>query len=655
MKHTLIAAIILLGLPHSMAFARGVSPYLPIGINPEMERKIERVLLLADKPLLTRPIAAATVLDALPAACAKDPQTCRDVRRYLDRFMGKLGITDASVEIAASSGAEHTIPNRYGLTTESSWEVAARGYYQPFDHALLSLGAVAYEDEVIPEGSMVSLGFDRAQLDLGYRAHWLSPFSDSSMLIGTEAATMPSITLSNYVPLTRWGIQYEAFVASMSESKLISFQGDRNTGRPRLAGIHLSTEPASGWALGVNRLLQYGGAGRPGSFSDLLHAFFDPSGYDNTDATLTSDEQFGNQLASITSTMIFPGRVPFSVYFEYAGEDTSAGKNYLLGNSALSAGIHFPQLWRQFDLTVELSEWQNGWYVNDVYGDGLTNKGHVIGHWGGDNRQFGNSVGARSAMVRLGWRPAFGGEFEARARTLSNEEYYNTTYQTAYDGTLSYSRPFGYVTVGAGVYGGRDVFGESFTRVAAFFRLNDLPGSASRDSLDEEDGQASWPTDKSAEVFVEAGASQNHVRIDLDAIQPAVAESKLAPHVAIGVRRAVSDRSDLGARLEFDEVNNRNLVSVRAIDYRYRFDNPLALSVFIGASRYDLATPAYGLYYGLGVQWRNLFPTWDIGVDVRRANKVARDHLLNGDPSSAVRPDSFYDITGYSLVLTKRF
>jgi capsule assembly protein Wzi len=649
MKSALYAACGLLGLIAPLAVARGVSPYLPLNMDPSIERQIERVLILAEKPVLTRPIAAATVLDALPAACKKDAVLCHEVRRYLARYMRNWSMTEAEVEISASSGADKTVPNRYGLTTDSNWEALARGYWQPSDYALLSLGAVAYQGEVVPDGTMVSLGFDRAQLDIGYRAHWLSPFTDSAMLLSTQAATMPSVTLSNYAPLTRWGFHYEAFMAGMSNSDRIDFEGEPRSGRPRLAGLHLSMEPASGWSLGVNRELQYGGGGRPGSFNDLIRAFFSPSRYDNTNPNLSSDQQFGNQVASITSRFIFPGRVPFSVYFEYAGEDTSAGKNYLLGNSALSAGITFPRLWQRFDLTYEVSEWQNEWYVNGVYGDGLTNKGHVIGHWGGDERVFGDGVGARTQMLRVGWDATFGGLLEARVRTIENESYGIGDYKRGYDATLSYSRPFGHFDIGAEAYAGRNVFGENFSRVGAFFRYNE-PGPAFDSGVDYGDADA----DKSAELFVEAGAAMNRVRIDLDATSP-FTESSTGAHFALGARRAVSDRSDLGARLEIDDVNDHMLLSVRAIDYRYRFANPLALSVFVGASRYDLATPAYGLYFGAGLQWRDVAPGWDVGVDVRTAKKVARDHLLPDDPSSALRPDSFYTVTSTALVITKRF
>src|SRR6185295_9961192 len=105
----------------SVAVARGVSPYLPVNLDPEMERQIERVLILADKPILTRPIAAAAVLDALPDACSRDAVLCQEVRRYLARYMRNWGLTEASLEGAASNDSAETVPNSYGLTTESEW------------------------------------------------------------------------------------------------------------------------------------------------------------------------------------------------------------------------------------------------------------------------------------------------------------------------------------------------------------------------------------------------------------------------------------------------------------------------------------------------------------------------------------------------------
>jgi hypothetical protein len=632
-------------------FARGVSPYLPLRLDPTAERQIERLLILADKPVLTRPIAAATVLDALPIACQRDPVLCEEVRRYLARYMRNWGVTEARIEVATSSGADRTVPNAYGLTTSDEWTVSAQAFWQLSDYVLLGLGAVAYPGEVVPEGSLLSVGFDRAQLDIGYRAHWFSPLTDSSMLISTQAATMPSVTLSNYVPLTRFGFHYEAFVAAMSTSDKILFGGQPVSGRPRLGGVHVSMEPATGWALGANRLLQYGGGPRPGSFSDLIHAFFRPARYDNTNANLTNDQQFGNQLASVTSAFIFPGRIPFSVYVEHAGEDTSDLKSYLLGNAALSFGIHFPRLWQRFDLTYEVSEWQNAWYVNTVYGDGLTNKGHVIGHWGGDDRiSVNDAVGAQAHSLGIGWQPQFGGLVELRLSTLANERYSGVPYERAYDGMLRYSRPFGAFNVGAEVFAGHDVFGASFSRVGAFFQYaGDAAPLTSSFDADE-----TGAVDNSAAVFVDVGVGSNKTEAEPVA-NVFFTERNTAPHIGLGARRAVSDRSDLGVRLELDDVDGHALTSVRMIDYRYRFANPLAVGAFLGAARYDLATPAFGLYFGVGVQWRDVLPGWDIGLDAREAKKVARDHLLASDPQSPIRPDAFYTIKSFTLSVTRRF
>ena len=67
------------------AQAAGVSAYLPLNLEPEMERQIERVLILADEPILKRPFAVALVELALPAACKKDAALCAKVKKYLER------------------------------------------------------------------------------------------------------------------------------------------------------------------------------------------------------------------------------------------------------------------------------------------------------------------------------------------------------------------------------------------------------------------------------------------------------------------------------------------------------------------------------------------------------------------------------------------
>jgi hypothetical protein len=641
--------------------ARGVSPYLPLNLDPELEREVERVLILGDRPVMTRPIPAAAVLDALPKACTIDPVLCRRVRRALKPYMQNSALEFASLEASAVNGdSKLVIPNLHGQTEQSQWQVALAGFLQPSDYFLVNLGGVAYDGRQKPTGSFISMGFEGAQLDIGFRDHWWSPLTDSAMMISTEAPTMPSVTLSNYTPLTRLGWQYEMFLARMSHTDNIELtNGDLTAGNPKFFGARLGIEPAnSGWSLSGQRIMVYGGGAAGGqTFGELVKAFFNPS---QAQSSSSGKPVLGKQEASLTSRFIYPGRVPFSLYFEYAGNDTGGGNRFAFSRTDLSVGLQFPRL-GPFDLTWEVSEWQPTWYVHHHtavqygYGDGITNYLLSIGHWFGDQRRFGEPVGGQSNMLRIGFEPRFGGRFELTLRSLVNESYYNTVpvpYEHENMGTLMYSYPWKDCVVGSQVDYGRDVFGAHYTRIGAFLRYGDALHSGEGEL--EETGAAVRP--EGTEVHVDVGAVASKVTADITSDTPRVdSGTGFGPHLTVGARRAASEHQDVGAALEVDDVHGVSLLSARIIDYRYRFDNPLALNLFLGAARYAAATPAYGFYYGAGLQWRNVLPHWDVGIDFRYASKVNRIRSLPSDPQGGYRPDAFYDITLGTLYVSRKF
>ena len=636
------------------ARAGGVSAYLPLNLEPETERQIEPVLILADEPVLKRPFAVALVQLALPKACERDKALCIKVKKYLERYSRDYAVTHASATGSKSSGADVILPNQHGDTSHSDWEISAQGFVQPSDYFLASAGLIAYSGRTVPTGSLLSVGFSGAQLDIGYRDHWFSPATDSTFLIGTEAPTMPSVTLSNYEPLTRFGFQYELFLAQMSRTDRIAYQGQGtsalSSGNPKLFGAQFSIEPFSGWSFGVNRQLQYGGGGLPDTAHFLLSDFFNPAGKNQT---------LGKQQASYISRFIFPAKTPFAVYSQYAGQNTLDGGSYLLGEVGLTVGIDFPKLWHYFDLTFEASEWQNGWYANNgVFLDGMTQYRLATGQWDADQRVFNDRVGGRSEMLRIGWEPPFGGYLEERVRYLVNQIYGEYPYRHYVDATVRYSRPWNDLTVGGEVLAGRDVFGQSFERLSAFIRYGGERHTRDYDSSD--DDSAAGADDKAdgepaGELFVDAGASASKVRIDLEKGIPITTSNVMVePHVAVGARRAVNEKNDWGVRLELDEVNGHSLIGARAIDYRHRYGDTFALSMYAGVDRYNLATPAYSLYGGIGPQWRNILPKWDLGVDFRYAQNIARNHVLPTDVQG-VRPDSFYKIESVLAYLSRRF
>src|SRR5579862_1405219 len=89
------ALVCLLGVLTEPASAEGLSAYLPLNLEPEMERQIERVLILADEPILKRPIPVELVKTALPQACRIDKPLCDKVSRYLERYGRDYGLTHA--------------------------------------------------------------------------------------------------------------------------------------------------------------------------------------------------------------------------------------------------------------------------------------------------------------------------------------------------------------------------------------------------------------------------------------------------------------------------------------------------------------------------------------------------------------------------------
>ncbi|EKE77465.1 capsule assembly Wzi family protein [Gallaecimonas xiamenensis] len=451
--------------------AGGASPYLPLNQYPELEHQVERAMALAGRAPLRKPYSAAEVLDALPAICKVDEAICNQVKRFLKRYQQPLSLTQASLTLRAHTGEDSLEANQRGQGTDSTARVDLSGYWQFSDYGIVTLGGQVSEDDAQPVDAMLSLGFDWAQLDIGYRSHWYSPMHDSAMLLGTQAENLPGITLSNTRPISDFNLRYEFFLGELSYSDRIAYQGGYTAGKPKLAGFHLSMEPLEGWSLGFNRIMQFGGGARGGdSLSDMFKAFFDPTSNDNVGQGVDQDGEFGNQAASFTTQFHFDGDTPFNLYFEYAGEDTSKSENWRLGNVALSGGLHIPRLAQDWDLTYEFSEWQNAWYVHHIYQDGLTNEKVPLGHWASTQRRFNDGVGAQVHTLILGWTPSASDFWRFKYRTLQNQGYSSVEYSRYHQLTAAYSTVWRSYMVGMELTLQRDVFNEESAMLSGSLR-----------------------------------------------------------------------------------------------------------------------------------------------------------------------------------------
>ena len=198
--------------------------------------------------------------------------------------------------------------------------------------------------------------------------------------------------------------------------------------------------------------MQYGGGERdPTRSASLLKAFFNPSSYDRHDRRKpTAIRQPGRRARR--SRFMFQGSVPFAVYFEYAGEDTSTNSNFRLGNAALSAGPRFPsdraesraevRGQRMAERVVRARNLSGRFEERAITSSAI---GAGTGAWSA------TAVGARSWMVQVAWEPRFGGLIEATYRSLENQLYSNEPYVPGSDLNLRYSHQWRQFLAGAEV------------------------------------------------------------------------------------------------------------------------------------------------------------------------------------------------------------
>ncbi len=157
-----------------------------------------------------------------------------------------------------------------------------------------------------------------------------------------------------------------------------------------------------------------------------------------------------------------------------------------------------------------------------------------------------------------------------------------------------------------------------------------------------------------AEAFFDIGVGHSRIEARIANAGGPIDTTETGLHLGVGASRSVGERGELSVRLELDNLGSDLLLAVRALDYRHHLSARLAFNVFAGAARLDLATPAFGYYFGAGIQFKQLVSNWDLSIDLRLADEVARDNLLPSDPQGS-SPDNFYDILGISVYLSRRF
>lgn len=175
------------------------------------------------------------------------------------------------------------------------------------------------------EGSYFAGIFDNWIVGVDQLSQWWGPGNDSSLALSNNAVAFPAVRLTRHhnapidFPVLNWlgPVSFTTYFGMQEHSNELD--------NIRLWGARLNFRPVESLEIGLTRTAQWGGRGRPRSFSNFVDLMI---GRDNAgvDAEVTAEEEPGNQLGGIDfrySQMLFD--MPWGFYGEIIGEDESGG------------------------------------------------------------------------------------------------------------------------------------------------------------------------------------------------------------------------------------------------------------------------------------------------------------------------------------------
>jgi hypothetical protein len=463
----------------SMQAKAAPTAYLPLGADPRLERQVEKMLALTGSAPLTKPYRITQIASSTERIRVSHPLLYQAIRDGIRPYLSDAQLVRAGIGLAVDGDTSSTLANQRGLSSTEWAEFSVDGVWRP-SRTLLAQAGMSYRAEagtLVNYNTFVSAGFGRLQFDVGYKEHWWSPFDHSAMLISNHARPSPSVTVSFSEPLENyWDANFEIFYSKLdSVEQGIRWQGSFYDGRPNLVGTHFSVKPFQGLQLGFNRIMQLGGGPRDLSFGDFLKAFVDPVSADNL---AEPDREAGDQLASITGQLdMFLRGKPFELYFEHAGEDTVSNSNYKLGNQANSVGFFFPDLTQTLALRYEWNKWKTSWYLNGMYKYGNTNHGNVFGHFGGDQRVFGEGVPSQVHTMSLDYFGSRNDFWQLKLGVVDNDSNIDGrptafAYKTGYNVELFNSRNWRNYRLETQLTLGKSVFDQSYQHLSVSLFLH---------------------------------------------------------------------------------------------------------------------------------------------------------------------------------------
>lgn len=231
-------------------------------------------------------------------------------------------------------------------------------------------------------------------LAFGQIPQWWGPGYEGSLIRSDAARPMTGFLLQRAeqrAPETSWLSWIGPWQYQLSASQMNQYAAVPHT---KIFGGRLTFSPISSLELGASRVMQWGGEGRPSSFS----SFWD--GLTGNDNTGESADDPGNQLAGFDFKLKLAPTLgwPVSIYGQMIGEDEAG---YLPSAHLYLGGVEGHHQWNSNAVNWYLEAHDtrsnmgrtNYIYNHFIYKDGYYQQGYPLGDaMGGDGRLYAGKV-----------------------------------------------------------------------------------------------------------------------------------------------------------------------------------------------------------------------------------------------------------------------
>lgn len=322
-------------------------------------------------------------------------------QKVVDSVVHALAADNATAKLGLHAGTDlKTVPQAFGDSQKSQYQAAlefnAGG--ENWDAKIRVNGEkdplIDNGNDVNVEGSYIAGKLWNQWVIAGQIPTYWGPGHDGSLIRGDASRPVYGVTAQRAVQNafeTKWlswigPWQYQAFAGQLDDYEAVP--------DAKLIGLRVTAQPLPYLELGASRMLQWGGEGRPESFSSLWDAML---GTKDNGGTGKADPS--NQIAGFDFRLNLQPLLdtPVGVYGQYVGEDEAGGlpakKMYLAGTDFSSSYNNMPyQLYAEWADTRTNGSAKGISYSHHIYKDGYYQHGFPLGHaMGGDGQMY--SVG----------------------------------------------------------------------------------------------------------------------------------------------------------------------------------------------------------------------------------------------------------------------